>query len=625
MTRDRLAGLLLIAVLGSPIHAADPSVTSITPRKTIRPFNGKDFSGFSTWLKKTGRDDPQHVFRVEDGMIRCGSEDMGYIATTDAYQDYHLIVEYKWGERNPDSKSVRNSGILLHGVGPDGSQDGLWMTSIECQLAQGCEGDLIVIRGKTADGDPYPATITSTTNLAKDGRTRWLEGGQKTVYSGKQFWWSKHQPFFEELIDARGEDDVASRLGEWTKVECLCAGPRITIKINGVTVNECFDARPAAGKILLQTEGHEVYFRNFELRPLPELADPLVYISAFAAGDQGGIHAYRVDLKTGALKLVHRTAGVENPFFLAVSPDRKFLYSIHAREFGGKDNEEVAAFEIAGSSGQLKFLNRQSARGTAACYLHVDKTGKTVLVANYSSGSVASLPIKEDGSLGEAASFFKHADPTADAAQKKTSHAHSILTSPDNKFVFAADLGLDQILSYRLDAASSKLTPNQPPFVRTPAGAGPRHITFHPNGKQFYAINELANSVSLFDYDADSGVLVEKQTISTLPKEFDGRSACADLKITPNGRFLYGTNRGHDSIAAYRIGDDGRLTLIGIEPSLGAGPQNLAIMPGGELLLCANLPGNNVAAFRIDPQTGGLKSAGPPVTMPSPSCIMVVP
>jgi hypothetical protein len=194
---------------------------------------------------------------------------MGYIATQDDYQNFHLIVEYKWGERNPDAREVRNSGVLLHGTGPDGAAEGVWMTSIECQLAQGCEGDLIVIRGKTGAGDPYPATISSTTTIGEDGRTRWLAEGQKTRYSGKQFWWSRHEPFFKELIDTRGKDDVASPLGEWTRVECLCAGARITIKINGVTVNECFDSKPAAGKILLQTEGHEVFFRNFELHPLP--------------------------------------------------------------------------------------------------------------------------------------------------------------------------------------------------------------------------------------------------------------------------------------------------------------------------------------------------------------------
>jgi hypothetical protein len=261
--------LFLVGLLVATAQAAEPSDEPITPREVLRPFNGKDFSGLYTWLKKTGREDPRQAFRVEEGTIRCGAEDMGYIATRNAYQNYHLVVEYKWGRRHPHAKEVRNSGILLHGVGPDGSAGGVWMTSIECQLAQGCEGDLIVIPGKTAAGDPYPATITSTTTVAEDGRTRWLAEGKPTKYSGKQFWWSKHEPFFKELIDTQGKDDVASPLGEWTKVECLCAGSRITIKINGVTVNECFDTKPAAGKILLQTEGHEVYFRNFELRPLP--------------------------------------------------------------------------------------------------------------------------------------------------------------------------------------------------------------------------------------------------------------------------------------------------------------------------------------------------------------------
>jgi 6-phosphogluconolactonase len=150
-------------------------------------------------------------------------------------------------------------------------------------------------------------------------------------------------------------------------------------------------------------------------------------------------------------------------------------------------------------------------------------------------------------------------------------------------------------------------------------------LTFHPDGKHLYVINELGNSVTLFDYDPGTGILIEKQTISTLPKAFAGKSYCADLKVTPNGRFLYGTNRGHDSIAGYRIGEGGRLTRIGIEPSLGAGPQNLAITPDGKLLLCANMPGNNLAVFRIDPETGALKSAGPPHAMPSPSCIRLMP
>ncbi len=366
----------------------------------------------------------------------------------------------------------------------------------------------------------------------------------------------------------------------------------------------------------------------FALLAAPSLApaaDPIVFITTFAPGDKGGIQAYEFDTKAGKLKALTRTAGAENPFFLALSPNKKFLYSIHAKQFGGKENEQVAAYEVVGRTGELKLLNRQSAEGTAACYLDVDKTGKAVFAANYTSGSVASLPVKADGSLGEKASFFQHKGSSVDPKRQKEPHAHCIVVSPDNKYVYAADLGLDQILCYKLDPATAKLTPNKTPFAKSPAGAGPRHLTFHPNGKRVYVINELLNSVTVFDYDAESGTLTEKQTLSTLPNDFKGTSYCADLKITPDGKFLYGTNRGHDSIAAYSIGEDGMLTLVVIAPSLGKGPQNLAITADGAWLLCSNMPGNNVAVFGIDAKTGRLKSAGDPVKHPSPSCIMLLP
>ena len=284
----------------------------------------------------------------------------------------------------------------------------------------------------------------------------------------------------------------------------------------------------------------------------------------------------------------------------------------------------MAAFQIVGTEGALRALNRQSARGTAACYLDVDATGKTVLVANYASGSVASLPVREDGSLGAAVSFFQHSGKSADPARKDGPHAHCLVVSPDNRFAYAADLGLDQVLCYRLDAAKAELSANAVPFVRTLPGAGPRHLTFHPNGRHVYVINELGNSVTRFDYDAASGVLQERQTIPTVPEGFSGKSYCADLKITPDGRFLYGTNRGHDSIAAYRLSPDGSMALIGVEPSLGKGPQNLLIAPGGKLLLCANMPGNNVAVFQIDAETGRFAPVGPPLPLPSPSCIRLL-
>lgn len=350
----------------------------------------------------------------------------------------------------------------------------------------------------------------------------------------------------------------------------------------------------------------------------------LVFITAFAAGDKGAIQAYHLDLETGKLRPAERTAN-PNAFYLAVSKDEKFLYAIHGKSFGGKEHEDIAAYEITDKAGKLKPLNRQSALGSAACYLDVDATGKTVLVANYTTGSVAALPVKDDGSLGKAASFIQHKGSSVDPARQKEPHAHCFVISPDNRFAFAADLGLDQVLSYNLDPAKAKITANRYPFGKTPKGAGPRHLTFHPNGERMYVINELANSVTFFTYDTGNGSLTEKQTISTLPKDFAGKSYCADLKITPDGRFLYGTNRGHDSIAAYRIGDDGQLTLLTIEPSLGKGPQNLAITPDGKLLLCANMPGNTVAVFRIDGKSGGLTSVGAPTAMTSPSCIRILP
>jgi hypothetical protein len=255
---------VLVALSAS---AAEPA--AVAPTKVISLFNGRDLTGWSTWLQDTGREDPRRAYSVVDGMLRISGEGMGYLATTTAYRDYLLRLEYRWGERTDGSGNVRNSGVLLHAVGEDGNAQRIWMTSIECQLAQGCEGDLIVIRGAGSDGQPMNATLTSDTRLASDGRTRWQPGGRPTLYAGSQFWWSQHEPGFAELLDTRGKQDVASPLGEWTAVECLCRGNRITIRINGVTVNEAYSVSPAAGKILLENEANEVFFRNIELSPLP--------------------------------------------------------------------------------------------------------------------------------------------------------------------------------------------------------------------------------------------------------------------------------------------------------------------------------------------------------------------
>ncbi len=355
-------------------------------------------------------------------------------------------------------------------------------------------------------------------------------------------------------------------------------------------------------------------------------ADQILFVSSFASGEKGAITALRLSSDDGSLTPLEHNGDVENPFFLAVSRDGRFLYSVHAKAFGGEEDEEVAAYAIDRTTGKLSLLNRQSSKGTATCYLEADATGKTLLLANYSSGSVASLPIREDGSLGEAVSFFPHQGGSkVDPKRQEGPHAHCILPAPDNRFAYSADLGLDQILAYRLDPSAARLEPATPAFVASPPGAGPRHLTFSPDGKNLYAIDELSNTITRYSRDGATGSLTKHESLSTLPEDFSGTSYCADLKFTPDGRFLYATNRGHDSLAIFRAGENGVLTRLDVVPSLGKGPQNLLATPDGKWLLCANMPGNNLAVFRIDGETGKIASAGTPFELTMPSCIRLLP
>lgn len=245
------------------VAASAPAAEPVVPQQTVALFNGKDLSGFSTWLKDTRREDPRKVFTAHDGMIHVSGGGFGYLATDKEYRDYRLSLEFKWGKRTDGGKYVRNSGILLHGTGSDGAANGAWMASIECQLAQGCVGDMIAIRTKDV-----PVALKAETVLGPDKRPRWKKGGEVRTFPKGQLWWSLHDPDYKELLDTRGKNDVESLLGEWTRVECVCAGDRIKIHVNGVQVNEAFDVSPAAGKILLQSEGFEIYFRKVELHPL---------------------------------------------------------------------------------------------------------------------------------------------------------------------------------------------------------------------------------------------------------------------------------------------------------------------------------------------------------------------
>jgi 6-phosphogluconolactonase len=314
---------------------------------------------------------------------------------------------------------------------------------------------------------------------------------------------------------------------------------------------------------------------------------------------------------------------VVNPSFLAIHPNRRFLYAIgEVGQFAGGKGGAVSAFAVDPESGKLTLLNQKSSRGPGPCHVVIDKSGANVLVANYGGGSVACLPIGEDGRLGDATSFIQHKGSSVNRQRQEGPHAHSINLDPANRFAFAPDLGLDKIMIYRLDAAGHLLTPNDPPAATVAPGSGPRHFDFHPNGRFAYAINELASTITAFEYDAERGTLQTIQTVTTLPEGFEGKSFTADVHVHPSGKFVYGSNRGHDSIAIFAVDSaTGKLTPIGCESTQGKTPRNFGIDPTGAYLLAANQDTDNVVVLRIDAATGKLEPTGQSIRVPMPVCV----
>lgn len=348
----------------------------------------------------------------------------------------------------------------------------------------------------------------------------------------------------------------------------------------------------------------------------------------FTADPAGGIQAFDLDPLSGVLTPTTVTHGCPNGFFLAASPDGRRLYSLTAGSFGDAATEEVVAWRIADRTGRLHHLGRRPAGGAAACFLATDPTGATLLIAHYSGGSVATLPLDASGCFAGDAMVVRHQGSGPDPSRQEAPHPHAILAAPPTprapQAVLVADLGCDALFIHHLDAAG-RLVPHDPPFVKTPPGSGPRHLAFHPDGRRLFVIDELANTISVYEFDSTPARLTHRQTVSTLPAGFRGESTAADVKLTPDGRFLYGTNRGHDSLAVFRVASDGRLTLEEIVPSRGHGPQHLAITPDGSLLLCANMPGDTLTLFRISRETGRLTALGAAVPVPAPSCLAIVP
>lgn len=352
----------------------------------------------------------------------------------------------------------------------------------------------------------------------------------------------------------------------------------------------------------------------------------LVYVGTYTRGRSEGIYVYRMDASSGALELLSKATGVSNPSFLAIHPQRHYLYSVsEISDFAGKPSGAVAAFKIDPKTGDLTRLNQQPSHGAGPCHLSVDKTGQFVLVANYGSGSVAVLPIQDDGQLGEATDFIQHQGSSVDPRRQVGPHAHSVTLDPTNRYAFVADLGLDKIMIYRLDLSQGKLKPNDEPWAQVKAGAGPRHFDFHPNGKYAYLINELDSTMTGFTYDGTRGRLSEIQTVSTLPDGFEDTSYCADIHVSPSGKFVYGSNRGHDSIVIFESDEGtGKLTYVDHESTQGETPRNFAIDPTGTFLLAANQNGDTVVTFRMDQQTGRLMPTGHVAEVPTPVCLKML-
>lgn len=348
-----------------------------------------------------------------------------------------------------------------------------------------------------------------------------------------------------------------------------------------------------------------------------------VYIGTYTRGESKGIYAYRLQVPTGELTSLGLAAETPNPSFLALHPSRRFVYAVsEIATYEGQKSGAVSGFAVDPKTGKLSFLNKAASGGGGPCHLVVDKAGKNVLVANYGGGSVAVLPVRKDGRLAEASAFVQHSGSSVNPKRQQGPHAHSINLSPDNRFAVAADLGLDQVLVYRFDPSKGSLAANDPAYAKVNPGAGPRHFAFHPDGRFAYVINELQSTVTAFAYDAGRGVLKELQTITTLPKDFAGENYTAEVQVHPTGKFLYGSNRGHDSIAVFAV-DAAKGTLTPVEhvSTQGKTPRNFGIDPTGSYLFAANQNTGNIVIFRIDAKTGRLKPTGQVLEVPSPVCV----
>ena len=371
-----------------------------------------------------------------------------------------------------------------------------------------------------------------------------------------------------------------------------------------------------------------VLFTTFIAGAVPASASSkyLVYVGTYTeeGSKSKGIYAFRYDAATGQVTSLGLAAETTNPSFVALHPNGKFLYAVNeVGNYKGPNSGGVSAFAIDKATGKLTFLNELPSRGADPCYITVDKTGKYVLVANYTGGSVIVYPILEDGRLGEASAFVQHAGHGTDPQRQEGPHAHSIDLSPDNRFAMVDDLGLNELLVYKFDSAKGTLVPNDPPFAQLDPGSGPRHFALRPDARFAYVVSEMKGTVTVFANDAKAGTLHSLQTISTLPKDSSGAIEDAEIEVHPSGKFVYASNRGDaNSIAVFAIDQSkGTLASVEIASTQGKTPRSFEIDPTGKLLFAANQKSDNIVIFRIDAKTGKLAPTGQVLEVGSPVCV----
>lgn len=355
-------------------------------------------------------------------------------------------------------------------------------------------------------------------------------------------------------------------------------------------------------------------------------AEHLLYVGTYTGTGSEGIYAFRFDSATGETSSLGLAAATANPSFLAIDPEGRFLYAVNElEEFRDQPTGAVSAFAIDQHSGMLKLLHQVSSLGGSPAHLSLDRSARSLLVANYGDGNMAVFPVGSDGRLGEHSAFVQNSGSSVNPERQTGPHAHFIDLTRDNRLAITADLGLDKLLLHRFDADTGSLTPANPGFVTAEPGSGPRHVAFGPSGGFVYVLNELSSTTTVYSYNPDLETLDILQTISTLPEAYDGANTGAEIEIDAAGRTLYVSNRGHDSIAVFSIDSDyGRLESLGWVPSGGAMPRNFVIDPTGQWLLTANQASNSINLLRIDPDSGLLTPTDRSMRLSSPVCLRFV-